>query len=137
MGTGSGFWSMRWGGGDGRGVGRWGGLSVLEVSQTGDRVQFEEIQSLPMTTMSEVSWTGPGCGRFRGLPCKPGGIGDLGGAMSENQCLGGRAVAGFLDSVRSSSGQSTKPPTSLRNLRHPHGRVKIVRFLGKVGSNAG
>ena len=46
--------------------------------------------------MSEVSWTGPGCGRFRGLPCKAGGLGASATRRRKNQYLGDRAVAGFL-----------------------------------------
>lgn len=89
-------------------------VSVLEVSQTGDRDRIEEIQSLVMTArvggfvdwprMREVSWTALQAGR----------IGGLGGSTSKNQYLGGRAVAGFVDSIWSSSGESTKPPTQSR-----------------------
>lgn len=72
------------------------------------------------------------CSRFRGLTCKRAGSRGTSGSaalMSGNQGLGSGAVPGFVDRVRSSWHQSTKPGAQSTKPRTSTYEVRGVRFL--------
>ena len=100
-------------------------LSVSEVSRTGDRGRFQEIQSFVTRGRvgGFVDW--PWMRRFRGLPCKAGG---LGASATRRRRINTLATA----RLQVSWTRSGHPPASLRNLRRSPRNLRHRQRQGLV-----